>query len=196
MVDYAELTDHELIVLLQKEDRIAFRELYNRYVKQLHFFILRTSKSPALAEDIVHDVFLKIWENRSQIRTDHAFKSYVFTIARNQLLNLLKRVKNESYILDEIMKHTVPAVNTTELQLNFNESNSIIQEAIDKLPPQSKAIFNRCKIEGKSYKQVAEEMGITEGTVNTQMVRALKSIKKYILLRGTLSLILMYILKS
>ncbi|WP_316799782.1 RNA polymerase sigma-70 factor [Pedobacter frigidisoli] len=189
------LSDDKLLKLLQKEDRNAYRELYNRYVADLHQFILHTSKSPALAEDVVHDVFVKIWENRSSIDPERNFKPYLFAVAKNHLLNLIKRARNESYILDEIKKHRIVSSHATEDQVNFNESSSIILEAIAKLPDQRKRIFNLCKLEGKSYKQIAKQLGITEGTVNTQMVRALKSIKRYIIIKGSLTLILLYLTK-
>ncbi len=190
MTKYSELHESELIFLLRKGHEGALKPLYNLHVKKLHYFILRTAKSRQLTEDVIQDVFIKIWENREHIDPGLPFKTYLYTIAKRHLLNLLKRVQHESGILDEIRKYAVPVENTTELQMEYSESNTLLHEAIAKLPPQCKEVFLRCKIRGLSYKQAAAELNITEGTVNSQMVKALRLIKEYISFKNTILLLL------
>lgn len=192
---YDELSDGELADLLRGGEARALRALYDRHLRQLHYFILRTAKSRTLTEDVVHDVFIRIWETRSQINPSLPFKSYLYAIAKRHLFNVLKRAQHETFILEEIRKYTVPSENTTDLLLDLKEGNALLNEAIEKLPKQCKAVFILCKIQGMTYKQVAEELGITEGTVNSQMVKALRSIKKYISLKNAFSLLLLYFLK-
>lgn len=193
MDKYARLTEKELIILLKQDDERALRPLYESHLKPLHYFILRIAKSKELAEDVVQDVFIKLWESRAQINPDQPFKTYLYTIAKRHLLNMLKRVQHETYILDEIRKYTAPTEHTTDLQLDYAESNELLNEAIDKLPPQCKAVFLRCKIQGMPYKEVAAELGIAEGTVHTQMVKALKAIKEYITFKNAILLLLAYL---
>ncbi|QBQ41581.1 RNA polymerase sigma-70 factor [Sphingobacterium psychroaquaticum] len=193
MNKYEGFTEKELIVLLQQDNEGALRPLYENHVKALHYFILRISKSKALAEDVVQDVFVKLWENRAQIDPDQPFKTYLYTIAKRHLLNLLKRVQHETQILDEIRKYTPAVEATTDLQLDYAESNHLVQEAIEKLPPQCKAVFIRCKVQGMTYKNVALELGIAEGTVHAQMVKALRIIKEYINLKNAVLLLLVYL---
>lgn len=192
---YEDFSDTELAELLRDGDPRALKALYNRHLRQLHYFILRTAKSHTLTEDVIHDVFIKIWENRSQINPDLPFKSYLYSIAKRHLFNMLKRAQHETFILAEIRKYTVPVENTTDLQLDLKEGNALLNEAIEKLPKQCREVFIRCKVQGMSYKQVAEELGITEGTVNSQMVKALRAIKKFITIRNAFSLMMMYFLK-
>lgn len=188
-------TEKKLILLLQQEDADALSALYFLHVKQLKYFILKAAKSPALTEDVVHDTFIKIWENRMRIDPEQPFKPYLYTIARRRLLNLLKRAQHEGAIVDEMQKYAVTAERSTELLLQYNESNSLLNEAIASLPPQCREVFVRCKIKGLSHKQTAAELGISESTVNNQMGKALKNIKEFIVLQNALALILAAILK-
>ncbi len=193
MGKYDGLNDQELISLLQQGDEGALRPIYNKHISQLHYFILRTAKSKQFTEDIVQDVFIKVWENRMQIDCEQPFKPYLYTIAKRHLLNLLKRVQHETYIVEEIRKNVSLVENTTEMAINFQESNVTIVEAIDKLPSQCREVFLRCKIRGLSYQQTAKELGITEGTVNSQMVKALKAIRMHLQLKNTIGVLVIII---
>lgn len=193
MVKHTLLPEKELIYLLREGQEEALRSLYDIHVRKLYYFIFRTAKSSQLAEDVVQDVFIKIWETRSQIDPEQPFRTYLYTIARRHLLNLLKRLQHESGILEEIRKYTDMGENTTELQVEYSESNMLLTEAIAKLPRQCKEIFIRCKMQGLSYKQVAAELDITEGTVNSQMVKALRAIREYITFKNAVLLLLAYL---
>lgn len=193
MNEYKALTEKELIILLQQNDEQALRALYERHVKPLHYFILRIAKSKQLAEDVVQDVFLKIWDNRNQINPAQPFKTFLYTVAKRHLLNLLKRIQHETLILDEMRRYTAPIEHTTELQLDYSESNELLNEAIEKLPPQCKAVFQRVKIQGMAYKEAAADLGIMEGTVHAQMVKALRLIKEYITLKNAIILLIAYL---
>lgn len=190
---YDGFPEKELIIMLQQDDEEALRPLYESHIKPLHYFILRIAKSKQLAEDVVQDVFLKIWDSRKQIDPDQPFKTFLYTIAKRHLLNMLKRVQHETFILDEIRKYTATTERTTDLELEYSESNELLREAVEKLPAQCKTIFLRCKIEGKPYKQVAAELGIAEGTVHAQMVKALKIIREYINFKNAILLLLAYL---
>ncbi|MFA6275784.1 MAG: RNA polymerase sigma-70 factor [Pedobacter sp.] len=190
MGKYNEYTESELIELLKQDDQQALSALYYTHVKKLKYFIQRTAQSPFLAEDIVHDTFIKIWENRLEIDSTKPFKPYLFTIAKRNLLNMLKRAQHETSIMSEIRKYSKDEENTTELQLDYNESNSLISEAINSLSGQCKEVFVRCKIQGLTYKQAAEELGITESTVNKHMNRALTLMREYIKVKNAVSVLL------
>jgi len=195
MSKYDGFSDRELIALLQENDEGALRAIYDIHIRQLHYFVLKTAKSRELAEDVVQDVFIKVWDNRFQIDSTQPFKPYLYTIAKRHLLNLLKRIQQESGIIEEIRKYTHHIENTTDLEIDFEESNTLVNEAVSKLPRQCRAVFLKCKIQGLSYRQAAEELGITEGTVNSQMVKALKNIRAYINLKNSLAVLLIWLSK-
>lgn len=175
------MSDKQLVERLKCADSNAFKELYHKYVQKLYAFTLRTAKSPALAEDVVHDVFVKVWDKRDQIDPGQSFQAYLFTIARNHLLNFIKREAHKDDIIDQMIKNTAPVQNnSTNEQVLYNESHRLFQEAIDQLPAKRKEVFQLCHLEGLTYLEAADRMDITESTVNTQMVKARKSIKKYL----------------
>jgi RNA polymerase sigma-70 factor (family 1) len=177
--------DNKLLVSSLKDgDRQAFSKLYHHYVPKLYNHIFRICKSETLAEDIVHDVFVKVWENRSNLNENLSFQSYLFTIAKNHLLNLIKRASKEQDICKELILGSKVSFNYTEHAVQFNETNTFLNEAIEKLSPQKKIIFKLCKNEGLTYEEIATKLGITKGTVNVQVVSALKSIDDYLTING------------
>lgn len=190
MDKYKGYNESELISMLQQGDQHALSTLYYLHVKQLKYYAQRTAQSPFLAEDIVHDTFVKVWENRLLIDPLRPFKPYLFTIAKRNLLNMLKRAQHETAIMSEIRKYSSDDENTTELQVDYNESNALITEAISNLNGQVKEVFIRCRIKGMTYRQTAQELGITESTVNKHMNRALTLIREYISTKNAVSVLL------
>lgn len=192
---YNNYSEEKLLSLLVEGDPNALSSLYYLHVKHLKYFVLRTAKSTVLAEDVVHDTFIKVWENRAKIDQGQPFKPYLYTIARRHLLNLLKRAQHEVNIMEEIKKSSVSEENATELLIDYTESSSIFSEAISNLPEQRKEVFIRCRIQGLTYKQAAAELGISESTVNNQMVKALKSIRDFISIRTAVLVLMAAIIK-
>lgn len=187
--------DNEQTVLerLKLGDQEALSTLYFRYSAQLIYYVQRTARSPFLSEDVVHDTFIKVWQNRDQIDLLKPFKPYLFTIAKRTLLNVLRRARQETDILAEIKKYALEEENTTELHLAYNESSSLLNEAIESLSGQVKETFIRCRIQGMSYKQAAESLQITESTVNKHMSKALQLIRAHIRAKNGLAVLLAFI---
>lgn len=182
------MSEKTIVRRLKRGDSDAFKELYNEYVKQLYAFTLRTAKSPALAEDVVHDVFVKIWKTRHQIDPERSFRAYLFTIARNHLLNLIKRSSHEKNIINQMLANAVPMQhNSTAEQVLYNESLYLFHEAIKQLPAKRKEVFQLCHLENLTYEETAERLGITSSTVNSQMVEARKFIKEYLTRKNSVS---------
>ncbi|WP_235005365.1 RNA polymerase sigma factor [Pedobacter nyackensis] len=172
------------------QDAEAFAQLYNLYVKKIYAYTLGILKSPALAEDVTQDTFVKLWEHASSIQTDRPFQPFLFTIARNLSLNIIKRASRETWISDEIFGQ---AVHQSENGLQYTErkqTSEFMGLAVDQLPPKRKAIYDLCRNYGYSYKQVAKKLGIKDSTVNSQMVKAIKTIKEYMIRNGALLLFL------
>lgn len=195
MNTYNDYTEEKLLCLLIEGDANALSSLYYSHVEQLKYFVLRTAKSSALAEDVVHDTFIKIWENRARVDSKQPFKPYLYTIARRHLMNLLKRARHEVCIMEEIKKSIKYDEHATDLSIEYAESNSMFNEAINRLPDQRKEVFIRCRIQGLTYKQAAAELGISESTVNNQMVKALKSIREFMTIRTALLVLMAAIVK-
>lgn len=182
----------ELLIRLTLKDSEAFSRLYNVYVKKIYAYALGILKSPDLAEDVTQDTFVKLWEHAATIQTDRSLQAFLFTIARNLSLNVIKRASRETWISDELFAH---AVYQSEDGLQYTErkqTGEFISLAVNQLPPKRKAIYELCREGGYSYKQAAEKLGIKDSTVNSQMVKALKTIKDFMARNGALLFILFY----
>jgi RNA polymerase sigma-70 factor (family 1) len=190
MEGYGDNNEDDVLSRLKAGDQQALSLLYYRHVNKLMYYVQRTAKSTFLAEDVVHDTFIKIWQNREQIDPSKSFEPYLFTIAKHTLLNLLRRAKHEVDILSEIRKSTFEAENTTDLQIDYDETNFLVNEAIASLSGQVKQTFILCRIEGMSYKQAAAALNVTESTVNKHMSKALSSIRAYIQTKNGLAVLL------
>ena len=130
-----------------------------------------------IAEDIVGDVFLKIWEERSRLNINISIKGYLFQMVRNQSFNYLKSKKIE--LTDELyLNISLQSSMTTDEQVNINEITEHIQKAIIELPARSRSVFTMHRYDNLKYSEIAEVLKITEGTVETHMVRALKFLRK------------------
>jgi RNA polymerase sigma-70 factor (ECF subfamily) len=139
--DKAIIEDQELALRLKQGDMLAFDEIYNKYNKLLFGFAIRIVKFSHDAEDIVHDVFLKLWQNRSSIDEGMSFRSYLFTIAYNTTISIIrKRSVNEEYV--EALKNLQDqSSNNIVAEMEFNELNDKLQTALSELPHRQKEIY-------------------------------------------------------
>lgn len=164
--------ERELLKRLQLGDEKAFTEIYGLYKDRISYRLLRLLKSEALAEEILQDLFLKIWQNRGTIDPSRSFKSYLYRIAENMVYDLFRRAAKERELLDQILSANTELYTHIEENLFQKENEYILHEALALLPARRKEVFIACKLEGKSYKQVAEELGISATTVNDHIQKA------------------------
>lgn len=172
--------DMILVIKLKQKDSDAFNSLYLKYVDRLYAFALSVLKSQQLAEDVVHDVFVKLWEKSDDLNPELSFQSWLFTVTRNHMLNMIKRASKEQSILGELLSNALPNHDHVMNQIQGDETNRIIHEAIQNLPDKRRQIFILCRFHDYTYKEAAKVLGITESTVNSQMVKAIRSIKSFL----------------
>ena len=161
-------------------DEGAFKCIYNKYHGSLYHYSLKFVRSDELAKEIVHDVFLKLWESRSGLKRELSLKGYLLKICKNHILNLLKRATREASIKTEILRCSGNSYNDAEGAIHYADYYRFALQAIENLPPQRQIIFRMCKIEGRSHEEVAERLGISKGTVRDHMLKASRYVKKYL----------------
>ncbi len=160
---------------------VAFDTIYEQYCKRLYGFVIRYVKQEADAEEIVQEVFIKIWENRREIDVFSSFESYLFTISYNSAISLLrKRVHEKKYL--EHLKYSQEFDLTPELtdEIQFKELNEKIQSLLGELTPRQKEIFLLSREEGLTHEQIAKKLGISVNTVKNHIVSALYLLKSNI----------------
>lgn len=172
--------DAVLIKGIQDSNEQAFAKAYEKYHQHLYFFALKFVKSGELAGEVVHDVFLKVWEGRRRLNSQLSFRGYLLTICKNHVLNLLKRASLESSIKAEILRNCSPSHKETEDSIHYDDYYRFALRAIEQLPPQRQLVFRMCRLEGKSYDEVAAALGISKGTVRDHLFKGSRYVKKYL----------------
>lgn len=176
-----ELADEKLILAkIASGDQQAFGSLFNFYRNKVYGYALAILQTDTLAEEIVQDVFIKLWIKRNSLIGIDNFGGFLRVMVKNETLNALKKIavdqkKHESAKLD------VTEIDlTTENAIQFRETKKMLDYAIEKLPPQQKLVYNLCKVEGLKQKDVADQLNISPLTVKTHLRDAIKSIKNYL----------------
>jgi len=170
-------TDIELIEKLRIGDVDAFDLVYQRYAGKLYAFSLKYLKSKEESEELVQSVFLKVWENQKNLKKDTSFKSYLFTIAYNEICNLFRRRKYQQNLITKIETESSEASGETEDQIEFQFVLEQVDQIIARLPEKQKTIFLKSRQEGKSTKEIADEFGLSPGTIDNYISESLKFIR-------------------
>jgi RNA polymerase sigma-70 factor (family 1) len=169
--------DIELVSKLQKGDVEAFDLVYAKYAGKLYGFSFKYLKSAAESEELVQSVFLKVWENHKTLRKESSFKSYLFTIAYNEICNTFKRRKHlQVFVTEQMQGNSLSSSETDEL-LNYNSTLVQLNEIIAKLPDRQRDIFLKSRQDGKTNKEIAAELGLSSGTVDNYISESLKFIR-------------------
>lgn len=170
-------TEELLQRMASADDRQAFGLFFTRYHAGLVTFALQYVKARELAEEVVSDVFLKLWNKRAALPAIQSINSYIYVAVKNQALNYRLRTENQPTMAleDATADHPVDSM-TPERTLLTQELQADITQAINSLPPQCQAIFRLVREDGLKYKEVADIMGLAPKTVEVQMGIAIKKI--------------------
>lgn len=177
----------KIISLLSDDSEYAFQLLFDRHRNRIYQTAIRYLKSPVLAQEVVQDVFLKLWFERKNIRKDMPVEAWLFTIARNNLLNRMKKLASEWKALKNF-RHTnnTTASGSPEDKVQESQYDQLLQEALQILPEQQRKVFLLSRNEQLTYAQIGEKLDISPLTVKTHMSRALEAIRSFFMSRGEL----------
>lgn len=170
-----------LLTRVRQGDVKAFEEIYHAYSPRLYGNMLRLVKSSNIAEELLQDVFQRVWEYRERIDPEKCFRSYIFTIAQHLVFDYFNKTSRQRIIENYIQNVGVKAMTGFSYALEEKETAHILNEAIQQLPPQRKLVYTLCKVEGRSYEDVSRNLGISMSTISDHIVKATKSIKAYYL---------------
>ena len=176
---------HEIDLLLNKTlqgDEKAFEMLFDQTYDMLCHLANAVIKSRMLAEEIVTDVFARLWTKRELLHIKGSGKSYLMVAVRNQALDYRRKYHRDHDMseLDRVSAVASPEADPLELA-QFDELYQKVQKGIALLPTQCRAVFECSRLEGLKYKEIASKMGISIKTVETQVGRALKHLRTYVL---------------
>ncbi|MGC4231779.1 MAG: RNA polymerase sigma-70 factor [Niabella sp.] len=170
------LLSNIIISISENDDEQAFKELFQHFYPGLLSYACSIVKSTEDAEEVVENVFLKIWEARAQLPAIQNFSHYLYTSAKNGCINLLQKNKKFVSNNDEEIEKFTYSFQTPESDLINAENLRLILEIVNTLPPKCRLIFRLVKEEKLSYDEVAQLLNISPRTVNAQMTIALSRI--------------------
>jgi RNA polymerase sigma-70 factor (ECF subfamily) len=177
MKDIISYSDEQLMQEIKADNMFAFDVLYKKYSRRLYKFGFSIIKSKEETENLIQDVFLCLWENRHKVEKDSSVKSYVFTIAYNSAISIIRKKAKESQFIEYIK--TIQEINEepVNVKLEYDELTNKLDDIIQTLPPRQKEVYLLHRVEGLKYSEIAEQLNISENTIENHMSRALKTIR-------------------
>ncbi len=171
--------------LVAEGDENAFRFLFESYSDRVFGVALAYTRVPQMAEEVVQDIFLKLWTRRSELPSISKLESYIFIIARNHILNLLRNIAREKAMLQE-HRHQWEDVHAAAAETVYmhKQSQQVFEEALLRLPPQQRTVFMLHRKHGLRLHEVADRLSLSRNTVRNHLARAMASIREYAKLHG------------
>ncbi len=179
MSNHSSHIDENLITRFREGDMQAFDTIYNFFNRKLYAFVLKILKIEDDAREIVQDVFIKLWETRERVKSVSLFNSYLFTIAYNTSIDLVrKRINEKKYVeyINSLQKNY--SLDETIDKMDYDTLNKEIEHLIEKLPLKQREVYKLSRIENLSHKEIAGKLKISVNTVENHISKALQFLRK------------------
>jgi len=167
--------EQQLLVNLRDGDSGAFSSLYAIYAPRLSVKLLQLLRSEELAEDILQDIFIKIWEVRETIDPDQNFAAFLYKMAANRSKNVFRRNLYDENMRNELGKDL--GYDPIENAINESDTKKILDLAMSKLTPRQREVYTLHKLEGLSYQEISERLKISASAINHHIQEATKQLK-------------------
>jgi RNA polymerase sigma-70 factor (family 1) len=193
MHSYPSFSDVELFSEMSENNEEAFDAFFYRYNTKVYSFILHMVDVEAVAEELVHDVFLKIWLNRQGLRDIVNPGNYLFVTAKNHALNQLEKMANERKGKIQLDARPARFGADPEEEFFYKESLALVTAAINQLPEQQRIVFQLSRERGLSREEIAEQLNISPNTVKNHLGAARKKIQQYLQAHGKVVAAVVYL---
>ena len=178
MKDILLYSDEKLMQEIKADNMFAFDVLYNKYNKKLYKFGYSILKSHEEAENLIQNVFISLWENRYKVEKNSSIRYYLFTIAYNTSISLLRKKARESNFIEYLKSLPEISEEPVNLELEYNELANKLDEIVKALPQRQKEVYLLHKVSGLKYTEIAKKLNISVNTIENHMSRALKTIRE------------------
>ncbi len=191
-----DITDTDLVRRIKYGEKNAYQKLFERYAPKIYQFSLSYLKNEADAEELVQDVFLKIWEKREILDSSQNIKAYIFKIAVNTIYDFIRRKNIESAFNDFAQVNFNKSSNDTWDTVIFEEMKTTLNDIIAKMPEQRKRIFRLSKTKGLTNDEIAQKLNLSKRTVENQLYRAIIFLKEHLKNESVFAILFFYIFFS
>jgi len=172
------IDERQLVIELKAGNHLSYKMLYTTYAPKLFAFSRKYLQSQEDAEEIVQEVFLRIWEKKENIDENQSFSSYVIQAAKYRIFNGFRKKVNEQVYLDFLIYADDSSRNFTELDVDYKEIKTKTERIIGSMPTRRQEIFRLSRESGLKNKEIAEKLQISIKTVENQMGQALKFLRE------------------
>lgn len=172
--------EKELLIQASQGDDKAFRMLYDMYRSKIYSVARKMTGVETIAEDIVQEVFMKLWLHKDKMSEINYFNSYLNTVTRNHIFNALRKIAHEDAFLTKLINKTEKTGKDSFDMIVYNQLQKLVNCAVEMLPPQQKKVYLLSRSEGLAHDEIAEKLHISKSTVKGHIVEALRFIKSYL----------------
>lgn len=175
--------EKELLLLISQGDETAFEQLFNQYVPLLQPYLLEMLKVQQAAEDAIQNTFIRIWLQRDKLTAVEFPRTWITRIAINECLNMLRRKQTEKRALDK-WQETAPSSSGIETDTQYHQTKQLVQQAVERLSPQRRKIYEMSRLQGRSVSEIAAELGLSVQTVKNTIGASLDQIREHLKANG------------
>lgn len=177
MADYTTLSDRELAALLAEGSQGAFSEIYNRYSTLLFVYAVKKLHDQEEARDIVQEIFVSLWKNRSSHPLHTSLAAYLYQSVRNRAFDIFVHKQTEQRYMDALQSLLDEGESVTDDLIREKEVAALIERQIRALPPRMREVFELSRKQHLSHRAIADKLQISEQTVTKQVKKALKALR-------------------
>lgn len=170
--------DQDLVQSLRQGNIAAFETIFHLLERKLHYVIFSYTKSEYVSEEIVQEVFIKIWEKREELDPSRSFIAFIFTMAKNHAFNYMRDALRRKLIREELWVNITVQYEQVENQYLLKEYREIVEKIVAGLPARKQSVYNLSKKEGKTHAEIAEILGMSVKRVKNHLWETSEIIKK------------------
>ncbi|RNL87896.1 sigma-70 family RNA polymerase sigma factor [Sinomicrobium pectinilyticum] len=170
--------DQDLVRSLKQGDLSAFETIFHLLERKLYYVVFSYTKSTYISEEIVQEVFIKIWEIREELDPSRSFIAFIFTMAKNHAFNYMRDAARRKLIREELWENIAVQYEQVESQYLLKEYGEIIEKIIAGLPARKQSVYNLSRKEGKSHAEISEILGMSVKRVKNHLWEISEIIKK------------------
>jgi len=169
--------EKDLLAAVSRGSETAFRTLYDVFYARIARYTFNICKSREVTEELVHDIFVKLWSEREKLTAIESIEAYMLYLAKNRAIDHLRKVARE-HLLTTAMQNTEQSYNDTEERLNAKQLIGSVNDAISSLSPQKQMVFKLSKLEGWSHDDIAGKMGLSKSTIKNHLSETFRYLRK------------------
>lgn len=158
----------------------AFTRIYHLYFSKLYSRMMFLAKDETLADELIQELFLRLWINWPKLDPSKSIQAYLYRIAQNLVCDHFRKVATDRRMIQEMSYHSTEFYWHSDLLVEAKEQDDMFSDAIASLSPQRKKTFIYCKLEGYSYQEASDALGISQATINTHITDSFKLLKSYV----------------